>query len=73
MLLALALTADGAAAGGHYVVAIGIGPNGSVLIRDPSPDFGRTPRQPLDSNSKEDSLWAGGMPGAAWAVARRAG
>jgi len=42
VLLALALTANGAPAGGHYVVANGIGPDGSVLIRDPNPDFGRT-------------------------------
>ena len=41
VLLALALTANGAPAGGHYVVANGIGPDGSVLIRDPNPNFGR--------------------------------
>ncbi len=41
VLLALALTANEAPAGGHYIVANGVGPDGSVLIRDPNPDFGR--------------------------------
>ena len=42
VLLALALTANGAPAGGHYVVATGVAADGSVLIHDPSADFGRT-------------------------------
>jgi uncharacterized protein (TIGR03437 family) len=40
-LLALSLTANGAPAGGHYVVAIGVAADGSVLIRDPNPGLGR--------------------------------
>jgi uncharacterized protein (TIGR03437 family) len=39
VLVSLALSADGNAAGGHYVVAIGVGPNGEILIHDPSPAF----------------------------------
>lgn len=42
VLLALALTANGAAAGGHYVVANGVAADGSLLIHDPSPDFAQT-------------------------------
>ena len=42
VLLGLALTANGAPAGGHYVVATGIAADGSLLIHDPSADFGRT-------------------------------
>src|SRR5262249_51895868 len=42
VLLALALTANGAAAGGHYVVATGVAADGSLLIHDPSPDFAQT-------------------------------
>ena len=40
-LLALSLTANGAAVGGHYVAAYGVGADGTVLIRDPNPDFAR--------------------------------
>jgi uncharacterized protein (TIGR03437 family) len=42
VLLGLALTANGAAAGGHYIVATGVAADGSLLIHDPSADFGRT-------------------------------
>jgi uncharacterized protein (TIGR03437 family) len=42
VLLGLALTANGAPAGGHYVVATGVASDGSLLIHDPSADFGRT-------------------------------
>ena len=41
-LLALALTSNGAPAGGHYVVAVGVRADGALLIRDPNPDFGRS-------------------------------
>jgi uncharacterized protein (TIGR03437 family) len=41
VLLGLALTANGAPAGGHYVVATGVAADGSLLIHDPSADFGR--------------------------------
>ncbi len=42
VLLALNLTSDGDAAGGHYLVAIGLGEDGSIVVRDPSPDRART-------------------------------
>ena len=42
VLLALAMTANGAPAGGHYVVATGVAADGGLLIRDPSPDFAQT-------------------------------
>jgi uncharacterized protein (TIGR03437 family) len=42
VLLALSLTANGAPAGGHYVVATGVAGDGAVLISDPNPDFGRS-------------------------------
>ena len=40
-LLSLALTLNGAAAGGHFVVAIGIAADGSILIHDPNPALAR--------------------------------
>jgi uncharacterized protein (TIGR03437 family) len=39
VLLSLGLAGDTQPAGGHYVVAVGVGPNGEVLIQDPSPTF----------------------------------
>lgn len=42
VLLSLAMTLNGAPAGGHFVVATGIGATGSIAIQDPNPLFGRT-------------------------------
>jgi uncharacterized protein (TIGR03437 family) len=42
VILALALTSDGAPAGSHFVVAIGAESNGWIQIQDPSPAFART-------------------------------
>src|SRR3989442_15192185 len=42
VLLALMLSADGQPAGGHYVVAIGVGPQGELLIHDPSANFAQS-------------------------------
>lgn len=42
VLLSLGLSLNGAAAGGHYVVATGIAGDGGVVIQDPSPLFART-------------------------------
>jgi len=42
LLLSLGLSLNGAAAGGHFVVAIGIAADGSIVIQDPSPLFART-------------------------------
>jgi uncharacterized protein (TIGR03437 family) len=41
LLLSLGLSLDGALAGGHFVVAIGIAADGSIVIQDPSPLFAR--------------------------------
>ncbi|HUS06337.1 MAG TPA: hypothetical protein VMZ52_08580 [Bryobacteraceae bacterium] len=41
VLLALLLKSGGAAAGGHYVVATGVASDGTILIHDPNPVFGR--------------------------------
>lgn len=38
-LISLSLTANGAPAGSHFVVAIGVDSEGSILIHDPSPAF----------------------------------
>jgi len=42
VLLSLNLSLNGAVAGGHFVVAIGINADGSVAIQDPNPLFART-------------------------------
>ena len=42
VLLALALTANGAPAGGHFVVATGVAADGSLTIQDPNPGFAQT-------------------------------
>jgi len=42
VLLSLALTRNGAPAGGHFVVPNGIAADGSIAIQDPSPLFART-------------------------------
>jgi len=41
-LLSLALSRNGAPAGGHFVVATGVAADGSIVIQDPSAYFGRT-------------------------------
>jgi uncharacterized protein (TIGR03437 family) len=42
VLLSLDLSLNGSAAGGHFVVAIGVNADASVAIQDPSPLFART-------------------------------
>jgi uncharacterized protein (TIGR03437 family) len=42
LLVSLDLSLNGSAAGGHFVVAIGVNADGSVAIQDPSPLFART-------------------------------
>ena len=42
VLLSLALSLNGAPAGGHFVVASGIAADGSIVIQDPSPLFARS-------------------------------
>lgn len=41
-LVSLSLSRNGAPAGGHCVTAIGVAADGSIVIQDPSPFFGRT-------------------------------
>ena len=41
-IIALSLTSNDQPAGGHYVVAVGIAPDGGILIHDPNPAFGRS-------------------------------
>jgi uncharacterized protein (TIGR03437 family) len=42
VLLSLATTLNGVSAGGHYVVAIGVAADGSLVIHDPNPNTART-------------------------------
>ena len=42
VLLSLGLSKNGAAAGGHTVVGIGVSADGSIVIQDPSPLFARS-------------------------------
>ncbi len=42
VLLALSIATNGLAAGGHFVVATGIAADGSVVIMDPNPAFGKS-------------------------------
>jgi uncharacterized protein (TIGR03437 family) len=58
VLLSLGLSLNGAAAGGHYVVATGIAADGGVVIQDPSPLFART--------SLTDYLTGFNAAGGAW-------
>jgi uncharacterized protein (TIGR03437 family) len=41
LLLSLGLSLDGTLAGGHFVVAIGLAADGSIVIQDPGPLFAR--------------------------------
>jgi len=42
VLLSLALSLNGTAVGGHYVVATGVAADGSIVIQDPNPFFARS-------------------------------
>ena len=42
LLLSLGLSLNGTLAGGHFVVAIGIAADGSIVIQDPSPLYARS-------------------------------
>ncbi len=65
VLLALALTANGAAAGGHYVVATGVAADGSLSIQDPSPDFAQTNFNAYLAGFQAGGLtWQGTLTGA---------
>jgi uncharacterized protein (TIGR03437 family) len=62
VLLSLALTSNGAAAGGNFVVATGIGADGSIAIADPNPFFGRAN---LNDYLNGFSGWKGTLAGVA--------
>jgi len=47
LLLSLGLSLNGTLAGGHFVVAMGIGADGSIAIQDPSPLFARNESERL--------------------------
>jgi len=63
VLLSLAMSLNGAAAGGHFVVATGIAADGSIVIQDPSPLFART--------SLNDYLGGFNAAGGAWTAGVR--
>ncbi|MCX6628563.1 MAG: hypothetical protein NTW28_13130, partial [Candidatus Solibacter sp.] len=63
VLLSLAMSLNGVPAGGHFVVATGIGADGSIAIQDPSPLFART--------SLTDYLSGFNAAGGAWKAAVR--
>ncbi len=70
-LLALALTANGAPAGGHYVVATGIASDGSLLIQDPSPDFAQSSLNAYTAGFQAGgSAWEGTLSGVVRLAAR---
>ena len=71
VLLALALTSDGAAAGGHYLVATAVGENGTVMVHDPNPDFARTSMWDyLEGFTAGGRAWKGTLVGAVRLVPR---
>lgn len=42
LLLSLGLSLNGAPAGGHFVIGIGVSADGSIVIQDPSPSFAKS-------------------------------
>jgi uncharacterized protein (TIGR03437 family) len=69
-LLSLAMTANGVAAGGHYVVAIGIASNGGVVIHDPLQSSRTILSDLLDGFSSGGVQWKAELLGVARFVAR---
>jgi uncharacterized protein (TIGR03437 family) len=66
LLLSLGLSLNGAPAGGHFVVAIGIAADGSIVIQDPSPLFARTNLNDyLNGFTVGGATWTGGLRGVA--------
>jgi uncharacterized protein (TIGR03437 family) len=66
VLLALALTANNVSAGAHFVVAIGVGSDGSILIHDPNPAFNRAAlSEYLNGFAAGGVQWKGTLTGAA--------
>ena len=66
LLLALGLSVNGAPAGGHFVVAIGIAADGSIVIQDPSPLFARANlNEYLNGFTVGAATWTGALRGVA--------
>jgi uncharacterized protein (TIGR03437 family) len=66
VLIALGLSANGALAGGHFVVATGVAPDGSIVIQDPNPTLARTNLNDyLTGFSAAGSTWQADIRGAA--------
>jgi len=63
LLLSLALSENGAPAGGHFVTAIGINADGSIAIQDPNPFFARS--------NLNDYLNGFTLPGGQWTATLR--
>jgi uncharacterized protein (TIGR03437 family) len=64
VLLSFAMTANGSPAGGHFVVATGIAPDGSIAVQDPNPLFARTGLNDyLNGFSAAGSAWKASLRG----------
>jgi uncharacterized protein (TIGR03437 family) len=64
LLLSLGLSLDGTLAGGHFVVAIGIAADGSIVIQDPSPLFAQTNLNAyLNGFTNGAGTWTAGLRG----------
>ena len=71
VLVALTLTANNVPAGAHFVVAMGVGSDGSVLIHDPNPAFNRASLADYLNGFTIGSVqWKGTLSGAARLLAR---
>jgi uncharacterized protein (TIGR03437 family) len=63
-LLSLALSRNGAAAGGHFVVATGVADDGSIVIQDPNPVLGRSSlKEYLQGFAAAGASWSGSLRG----------
>ena len=66
VLLSLELARNGAPAGGQFVVAIGVNPDGSLVLQDSNPFFARTNLNDyLNGFSAGGSTWTGTLGGVA--------
>ncbi len=64
LLLSLGLSLNGTPAGGHFVVAIGIAADGSIVIQDPSPLFARANLNDyLNGFTVGGGTWTAGLRG----------
>ena len=64
LLLSLSLTLNGTAMGGHFVMAMGVSADGSIVIQDPNPFFARTNLNDyLNGFSGTGGAWQGTLRG----------